>query len=198
MVLGLVLTPGDELGARWPYYWGPVYSRPAHRHSCPCCRWPRRMTSGVASYGVVTIYNPNSRDINYSIRVRQGDPWYTVRIKARGSRYHWGRHPVSFKIRLDSSFEPGYQEKFYDLDYNTITWRNPRWNEGRKYELTISGGDIGLQVASEKTKEMYATYGVVTIVNSTDQSINYQFKYRRYQSWGQSSQGSGSRTRDRR
>jgi hypothetical protein len=85
---------------------------------------------------------------------------------------------------LDSSSEPGYQEKSYDLDYNTISWRKPRWNEGRKYELTISGEDIDLQLASEKTKERYTTYGVVTIVNSTDRSINYHIKYRKRGSWG--------------
>ncbi len=182
IVLVLISTPGKELGAYWPY-WGPVYSRPAHRFSCPCCRWPRRRPIGVTSYGVVTIYNPNDQDITYAIRVRAGDPWYTVRVRARGSRYHWNRHPVSFQIRFDSSFEPGRQEEFYALDYNTVTWRKPRWNEGRKYELTISDGDVGIQLASEKTKEMYATYGVVTIVNSTNNSINYQIKYRKYQSW---------------
>ena len=182
MVLVLLSTPGKELGAYWPY-WDPYYGRPAYRRIYPGDRWPRRWTTGVASYGVVTIYNPNDRDIIYSIRLRQGDPWYTVRVKARGSRYHWQRHPVSFQIRLDSSTEPGYQEKSYALDYNTITWRKPRWNEGRRYELTINDGDIGVQLASEKTIEMYATYGVVTIVNSTDSSINYQVKYRKYQSW---------------
>lgn len=182
VVLGLILTPGDQLGARWPY-WGPVYSRPAYRRIYPGDRWPRRWTIGVASYGVVTIYNPTDRDIVYAIRVRPGDPWYTVRVKAGSSRYHWNRHPVSFQIRLDSSSVPGCQEKSYDLDCNTITWRNPKWNEGRQYELTISGEDIGLQLASEKTIVMYTTYGVVTIVNSTDHSINYQVKYRQQQSW---------------
>ena len=184
MVLGLISIPGEVLGARWPY-WDPYYDRPWHRHSYPRGRWPRRWTRSVASYGVVTIYNPNEHDITYSIRIRQGGPWYTAKVKARGSRHHWGRHPVSFQIRLDSSVEPGYQEKYYDLDYNTISWRKPRWNEGRQYELTISGGDIGLQLASEKTIVMYTTYGVVTIVNSTDHSINYQVKYRRHQSWAE-------------
>ncbi len=197
VVLGLIMTPGELLGANCPYC-GRSYGeaapgdevrvyglRTAHESSCPSRSDPGRGGWTTASYGVVTIYNPNNREITYKIRKRRGGPWHTARVKANGSYYHWQSHPVNFQIRFDASVEPGYQEKSYSLDCNTITGRKPRPKEGKKYELTISGGDIDLQVASDKTKETYATYGVVTIVNETDQSINYQIKYTRYGSWGE-------------
>ena len=195
VLLGLLLFPAEALGASCPYC-GRVYGEPApgdearvyelrraHEANCPA----RTRSTGwsVISYGAVTIYNVNNTEITFQLRSRQGGGWSKATVKANGSHYSWQALPASFQIRFDSSFAPGYQEQTYDLEHNVIRGRKPTWNEGRKYELTISGQRIDLKSASEKTKQAYISYGVVTIVNTSDQVINYQIQYGKNGAWGE-------------
>ena len=170
-------APGDE--AR-------VYAlRREHERTCPARKQPARAT--VGSYGAVTIYNLNDTDITYKMQNRPGGTWSSATVKANNSYYHWQTLPANFHIEFDSSFEPGYQGKSYNLEHNVIRGRKPKWNEGREYEFNVNNGNVDLHTASDKTKQAYISYGVITIVNNSDIPIDYQIQYRKSESWSKTS-----------
>ena len=190
---GSLFFPAEASGASCPYC-GRAYGEPApgdemrvyglrraHEANCPAGKDP---TWGrVSSYGAVTIYNLNNTEINFQIRSGQGEGWSKATIKANGSYYRWHALPASFQIRFDASFASGHQGTTYDLEHNVIRGRKPTWNEGRKYEFSIVGEQIDMNTASEKTTQAYTSYGVVTIVNTSEGPINYQIQYRKNGAW---------------
>jgi hypothetical protein len=76
--------------------------------------------------GALTIRNPTTAKVAYSLRWSATGNWTTYTLNANRRRLHvtdsgCGQDQLTHQIRFDSSFAPGYQAKSYNLDYQNLT-----------------------------------------------------------------------------
>lgn len=127
-------APGDE--AR-------VYAlRAEHEANCPSR--PRGGTQGrqgadAATYGAVTIFNQTKSPVAIQLQSKSGGRWVQATVQPGKSYYRWQSLPAQFHIRIPSA-KGGTST--YSLDYNTVTGREPTWQDGRPFY--ISGTSTGL------------------------------------------------------
>lgn len=107
-------------------------------------------------YGVVTIYNPTEREINYSVRWGEGRAWEFHSVRAHGWRWHsWSyryshsdRFPTPY-ICFDATFTEDHPEKEYALETYAATEPGP--DVGRPYHFVIE--DDGVHIDLEQGQE---------------------------------------------
>lgn len=90
-----------------------------------------------ANYGVVTIYNRTNKAITYKLRRTAGGRWHRTTVQPGLSYCHW--HNLS-----EAKFEIAFPGKHYNLDYNTVTGKEPVWTDGREYAFQGAAGDLDL------------------------------------------------------
>ena len=188
------LWPAADLSAASCPYCGKEYGEPApgdearvyelrrqHELTCPSrptsTPQPRRtrpwswsLFGKKKTYGVVTIFNETTAPVNYEMK-RAGDAdWESVAVPPNLSHYHWQPPPAHFQIRFDSSFEPGYQAKTYVLDYNTVSGREPTWQDGRAYTFKLVEGGIDLVASPAPARPSLPGFDVSFVGSGTGQA----------------------------
>ncbi|MCS7159875.1 MAG: hypothetical protein RMJ19_05325, partial [Gemmatales bacterium] len=109
------------------------------------------LLDSLQPYHVVGIENATRDKLFYQIRWGDKDEWQPIQIAAKSRWVHWWKGPNAPKphIRFDSSADPGFQEKIYQLDtYVSYLGKNVqpdfdrdareyvfRWKDNKNLEL---------------------------------------------------------------
>ncbi len=129
-------APGDE--AR-------VYAlRAEHEANCPSRPrngGTRQQGPDAATYGVVTIFNQTRSAVTYQIQFRSRARWQQMTVQPGGNYYHWQSLPAQFQIRIPTASGA----VTHSLGYNTVTGREPTWQDGRPFYLSSAGGALTLR-----------------------------------------------------
>ncbi len=129
-------APGDE--AR-------VYAlRAEHEANCPSRPrngGTRQRGSDAATYGAVTIFNQTRGAVTYQIQFRSGARWQQATVQPGGYYYHWQSLPAQFQIRIPAASGT----ITHSLGYNTVTGREPTWEDGRPFYITGSGKGLSFR-----------------------------------------------------
>lgn len=79
----------------------------------------RELLDSIVLHRVFSIENPTRFTLNYQVRWGEDGDWKNHTVKPNTHIIHWLMGPVDQTpyIKFDASFEEGYQEKRYKLDY---------------------------------------------------------------------------------
>ena len=151
-------APGDE---------GYIASiRAAHEAECPWNPANQPATGGdegwsddsggeqwqFSGYGVVTIFNNTSMRMPFLLRARGDRDIKEYAVEPGSYYFFYDYDPASFTIWFDGSYEPGSQEKSYDLPHNTVNYE-PTYRDGREYAFNEADGGVDLHVSSGRITE---------------------------------------------
>lgn len=200
VVSGFIVSfsPADALADSCPYcgrYYPPpmpgdearVYQlRRDHERNCPS-RPSGTSTSrpaGPTTYGVVTIYNRSDQPVTLSVQSFPFTGWKQITVNANGWHYRYRSLPARFLIRLDG--------RTFPVGYNTVRGREPNHQDGRPFEITTNHRNK--RIIADATRDAVASfgsYGVVTLKNTSDDTIPYRIKNPQTGGWQSHELGPG-------